>query len=99
MTVTVIHDDPRGDLTVPLPDGTLIRAPRGVTVDVPADVAGRPPGDWVAEPGPADDGRSWRLRPDGTWEARDLGSGLLASEHWTIPAAPPAARKPKPTED
>lgn len=97
--VLLVHDSPIGTLAIPTPDGRLFVAERGMSVAIPTDVAGAAPGPWESladgEVPDLGDGRSWRIGPDGAWQVRTPGHGLLAQEDvWRI--APPApARKSK----
>ena len=98
--VLLVHDSPVGALAVPTPDGRLYGAERGVTVALPAGVAGLAPGPWESladgETPDLDDGRSWRIGPDGAWQVRTPGAGLLAQEDvWRIADAP----KPKTSKE
>lgn len=91
--VVLVHDSPIGALAIPTPDGRLFAAGRGVPVPLPADVAGLAPGPWEPLTDGAvpdlDDGRSWRVGPDGAWQVRTPGFGLLAQEGvWRIADAP-----------
>lgn len=95
-TVLLVHDSPIGTLAIPTPDGRLFAAKRGVSVAIPADVAGAAPGPWESladgEMPDLDDGRSWRIGSDGAWQVRTPGHGLLAQEDvWRVADAP----KPK----
>lgn len=99
MIVLLVHDSPIGTLAIPTPNGRLFVAERGVSVAIPADVAGAAPAPWESladgETPDLGDGRSWRVGLDGAWQVRTPGHGLLAQEDvWRI--APPApARKSK----
>ena len=96
--VLLVHDSPIGTLAIPTPDGRLFVAKRGVSVALPADVAGVSPGPWESladgDTADLDDGRSWRIGPDGAWQVRAPGAGLLAQEDvWRVAPKPKTSGK------
>ena len=84
-TVSVVYVG--GSDVVHIPDAGAAAA-RGVPVDVPADIAGRPPGGWHVKTDADPAGWPTRMGADGsTVETFDSGEGLLAQVDIWQPAA------------
>lgn len=80
----IIYDEGPDEIYVPA-HGLTLR--RGVPVEVPAEAAGREPGDPElidAADVDLDDGRSYAQGPDGLWAVRDPGTGLLAQSTFRV---------------